>query len=120
MASSHDPNGTETRIGLPETIAHYVGAQNRHDVKAMLACFAPDARVRDEGKTMTGSDAIGAWMKKTSEKYRVAVEPQAYEGDGTVGTMAAKVSGTFPGSPITLTYRFRFAADGRIASLEIG
>jgi hypothetical protein len=120
MASSHDPSGAETRIGLPEIVARYVAAQNRHDIDAMLACFAPDARVHDEGKAMAGVNAVRAWIGETSAKYRVALAPQSCERDSGGATMVAKVTGTFPGSPIDLTYRFGFSADGRIASLEIG
>ncbi|MEI9886981.1 MAG: nuclear transport factor 2 family protein [Rhizomicrobium sp.] len=107
-------------LALPATLARYVEAQNRHDTEALLACFAPDARVRDEGRDIVGSDAIRAWKEETSAKYRVQVEPLEcrVEGDRTV--LKAKVSGTFDGSPVTLTYRFGFAADGRIAALEIG
>ncbi len=49
----------------------------------MVACFAPEAVVRDEGHTYTGTDAIRAWKKETSAKYRVTAEPieSRTEGD---------------------------------------
>ncbi|MBV8977341.1 MAG: nuclear transport factor 2 family protein [Alphaproteobacteria bacterium] len=105
---------------LPDNLARYIAAQNRHDINAMVACFAPDARVRDEGRDIVGADAIRAWKQNTSAKYRVTVEPLEcrIEGDRTV--IVAKVSGTFNGSPADLTYRFGFAQDGKINALEIG
>lgn len=105
---------------LPEILNRYIAAQNGHDIEAMVACFAPDAHVHDEGRHIIGTDAIRAWKQKTTANYRVAVEPLEcrLEGDRTV--MAAKVSGTFDGSPATLTYRYGFAPDGRISALEIG
>ena len=105
---------------LPPLLTRYVDAQNGHDIEAMLACFAPNAWVRDEGKVMTGTAAVGGWIRDTSAKYRITLEPMSYSATPDGGTIVAKVSGTFPGSPINLTYRFGFATDGRIAALEIG
>src|SRR5262245_22625034 len=36
-------------LDLPIILRRYFEAQNAHDVEAMVACFAPDAAVRDEG-----------------------------------------------------------------------
>jgi hypothetical protein len=33
--------------------------------------------------------------------------------------VVVKVSGTFPGSPANLNYRFGFSADGRVNALEV-
>lgn len=104
---------------LPDVLDRYFKAQNAHDIDAMVACFAPDAVVRDEGHTHAGTDAIRAWKAGTSAKYRVAATPleSRPEGDGTI--VIVKVAGTFPGSPGNLTYRFGFSADGRIGALEV-
>jgi ketosteroid isomerase-like protein len=104
---------------LPVILDRYYAAQNAHDIDAMVACFAPDAAVRDEGRDLVGSDAIRAWKTETSAKYRISADPIAckVEGDRTVVTV--KVTGTFPGSPANLTYRFGFSDDGRIGSLEV-
>ena len=45
-------------ITLPTPLAAYFAAANAHDTDAVLACFAADARVRDEGKDLVGRDAI--------------------------------------------------------------
>lgn len=105
---------------LPNILSRYYAAQNAHDLDAMIACFAPDAAVHDEGEDIVGTDAIRAWKQKTSAKYHVTAEPleSHVEGDRTV--VVAKVSGTFPGSPANLTYRFRFSDDGRISALDVG
>jgi len=104
---------------LPAILDRYFKAQNAHDIAAMVACFAPDAAVRDEGHDIVGTDAIRAWKKETSAKYRIAAEPieSHREADRTVVTV--KVSGTFPGSPANLTYGFGLSADGLIRSLEV-
>ena len=105
---------------LPNILSRYYAAQNAHDVDAMVACFAPDAVVHDEGEDIVGTDAIRAWKQRTSAKYRVTAEPleSHVEGDRTI--VVAKVAGTFPGSPANLTYRFGFSDDGRIGALEGG
>src|SRR5262249_14205214 len=104
---------------LPAMLDRYFAAQNAHDVEAMVACFAPDAAVHDEGEEIVGTAAIRTWKQNTSAKYRITAEPlECRDQDGTT-VVVVKVSGTFPGSPANLTYRFRFADDGRISSLEV-
>jgi ketosteroid isomerase-like protein len=104
---------------LPNILDRYFAAQNAHDIDAMVACFAPDAVVRDEGENVVGTQAIRAWKIETSSKYRITAEPLKShpEGDGTI--VIVKVSGTFPGSPANLTYRFGFSPEGRINALQV-
>jgi hypothetical protein len=45
---------------LPDILERYCAAQNDHDIDAMVACFAPDATVWDEGRVSVGTDAIRA------------------------------------------------------------
>ncbi|WP_193334686.1 nuclear transport factor 2 family protein [Devosia beringensis] len=104
---------------LPAPLADYFAAANRHDIDAMLAPFAPDARVRDEGETHTGPTAIRAWLEHTTAKYRVTVEVIDAKIEGDTEVVTGRVSGNFPGSPANLTYRFTLGGD-RIASLSIG
>jgi hypothetical protein len=106
-------------IDLPGILQEYFQAQNAHDVEAMVACFAADGTVRDEGRDIIGDDAIRAWKVETSAKYRITVEPLERRAEAGKTIVVAKVSGTFLGSPANLTYRFGFSADGRIRSLEI-
>ena len=105
-------------IDLP-ILQRYFQAQNAHDIEAMVACFAADATVRDEGRDNVGTDAIRAWKVETSAQYRITVEPLEGHPEADKTTVVARVSGTFSGSPLNLTYRFGLSADGRIRSLEI-
>jgi ketosteroid isomerase-like protein len=104
---------------LPDPLEAYFGAVNRGDVDAMLAPFAADATVRDEGKVRRGQAAVREWILETTEKYHPAFEvvDVAEEGVGTT-VVTGLVSGTFPGSPVRLRYSFTLAA-GKIARLEI-
>ncbi|PZW47016.1 SnoaL-like protein [Humitalea rosea] len=100
---------------LPPAIARYVAAKNRQDIDAMLACFAPDGRVHDEGREHVGPAAIRAWLEQTTRDYRPTVVPEGFAD----GVMTGLVSGDFPGSPVRLSYRFTLS-DAGIARLEIG
>ena len=106
-------------IRLPEPIDIYFTSENRHDPTAIDACFAADATVRDESRTIQGLEAIKAWRIETGKKYDHTIEPLATsERDGKV-VVTGKVSGNFPGSPINLDHVFELK-DDLIVSLKIG
>ena len=103
---------------LPDILTRYFTAQNAHDIDAMTDCFASDGHVHDEGRDHHGRAAIRSWIKETSEKYRVQVEPLELRREGGLTAIVARVSGNFPGSPADLTFRFGLA-NGRVATLEV-
>jgi len=106
-------------LRLSEPLTDYFKAVNAHDVSAMLAPFADDALVVDEGQHHRGVAAIREWMRGTVEKYAFEIDPIESSRSGSDTLVIASVSGTFPGSPITLQYKF--IVDGRkITGLEIG
>src|SRR5947199_9892144 len=89
-----------------------------HDVKSILSCFSEDDVVRDEGETLHGKKAIEGWIAKTIEKYKFQFKPlNVKEDDGEV-VVSVEVSGTFPGSPVTLDYHFKIENE-KILSLVI-
>jgi hypothetical protein len=104
---------------LPAILDRYFKAQNTHDIEAMVACFAPDAVVRDERRDIIGTEAVRAWKKETSAKYRIAAEPIESRSEHDRTIVVVRISGRFPGSPANLTYRFGFSADGLINALEV-
>lgn len=103
---------------LPETLDIYFSAQNTHDIDRLVACFAPEAKVRDEGEDIVGRDAIRAWKQKVRDKYRFTTEPLRHWREDGSDLVRARVTGTFPGSPVELTYKFMLK-DGMIARLEV-
>jgi hypothetical protein len=106
-------------IDLPRLLDRYLKAENAGDIDAFSQCFAADAVVRDEGRSHQGRPAIGAWMTEAKKKYNHTVEPlELTERDGKI-VLKARVAGSFPGSPVTLSSTF-VIADGKIVSLEIG
>lgn len=105
-------------VRLPKPIDIYFASDKLHDTTALDKCFAADAIVRDEGKTIEGLAAIKAWRVATGKKYGHVVEPLAIsERDGKV-IVTGKVSGDFAGSPVDLDHVFEIDGD-RIISLEI-
>ena len=103
---------------LPKPIALYFTAEDSNNPGDLAACFAADATVLDEGRTFEGLAAIKEWKAETKKKYNHTIEPlEAEERDGKT-VVKSKVSGNFPGSPVTLEFSFGLNGD-KVASLEI-
>jgi hypothetical protein len=104
-------------IDLPVPVGIYFASENAHNTTALGECFWPDAIVRDEGRTIEGLGAISAWRAETAKKYAHRVEPLTIAERGGKVIVTAKVSGTFPGSPINLDHIFEI--DGATEPGEI-
>lgn len=103
---------------LPTPIAAYAAANARLDADGMLAPFAPDAVVRDDGGRHAGHDGIRAWINAATMAAKAVFTPETWrEEDGRV-IVEGQTAGDFPGSPIRFTFRFTLR-DGAIALLEI-
>ena len=105
-------------INLPSIIRRYIDASNAHDVKSILVCLSDDAVVRDENDIMSGKVEIERWIRTTIDKYKFQFKPLNSEERDSENIVSVEVSGTFPGSPITLDYHFAVAND-KITSLII-
>jgi SnoaL-like domain len=105
-------------IHLPHAIELYVKIENSGDVEALSECFASNATVRDEGRTYEGLAAIREWKAETKKKYNHTVAPLAVAHRGGKTVLKAKLTGNFPGSPVTLEFSFVLEG-GKIVSLEI-
>jgi|SRR6266446_1773624 len=103
---------------LPNPIALYIDAENRGDTEALERCFAKDAVVRDEGKTIEGLAAIKQWKAETKKKYQHTVEPLASTQKNGKTIVTNRLTGNLPGSPIELEFVFTLEGN-KIASLEI-
>ncbi|MBY8977974.1 nuclear transport factor 2 family protein [Rhodobacteraceae bacterium NNCM2] len=106
-------------MNLPEPIQRYFAANSCNDVDALVQAFAEDAIVHDEGGVYQGAEAIRGWLLKTKAAYAATANPleQTKTDDGR-WVVSAKVSGSFPGSPVILTFSFGLTNE-RIANLEI-
>src|SRR4029077_7669197 len=105
-------------MNLPPVIQSYIAASNAHDVKAIVDCFAADAVVRDENATRHGRIEIRRWATETIQKYKFQFKPLSADERDAETFLSVEVSGSFPGSPVTLDYRFTIAND-KIQSLTI-
>src|SRR5258708_18095140 len=98
-------------LRLPKPIALYFDAENAGRPDDLTACVAADARVFDERRTYDGLAAIKAWKAETKAKYNHTVEPLATEErDGRI-VVKSRLTGTFPGSPITVEFAFEVRDD---------
>lgn len=104
-------------LNLPEPIAAYFDADTQGPDE-VARCFTTQGIVRDNGQTHTGRDAIKAWKAGTSAQYSYSNDPFSLELVDGVHVVCSHTAGTFPGSPLDLTLRFRLER-GLITSLEI-
>ena len=106
-------------ISLQPPVSTYFEASNAHDPDAVAALFTDDARVHDERQDHRGREAIRGWAEETFRQYQMLQTPRAAREDGGATVVTTEVSGTFPGSPIELDFRFVLEGE-RIRELRIG
>jgi len=117
MGSDVSHKGITMTIDLPQPVADYFTA-DRGDSDTVARCFTETAVVQDEGHTYRGRSAIKQWKADASAKYQYTSELLACEQEGESFVVTSRLTGNFPGSPVTL--RFFFGLDGdKIASLKI-
>jgi|SRR6516162_6375631 hypothetical protein len=104
-------------INLPEPIAAYFAAEKLNG-EAVARCFTNRAIVKDDGHTYTGLAAIKRWKADAAAKFQYAIEPLSSEQQNGTTVVMSRLTGNFPGSPVTLQFLFRLER-GKIASLEI-
>jgi hypothetical protein len=101
---------------VPDIIERYFEMAINPDREQYFALFTDDATVEDEGKEHHGIDEIRAWRVSIPKVvYRITDVEQS--NDETVVT--AEVSGDFPGSPVSLAFRFEDYDDEHIRTLRI-
>lgn len=105
-------------IQLPPPIARYVQLENAGETETLSTCFAPNAIVRDESRTYEGLAAITAWKAETTRKYHHTLTPLDVAQQQGKTVLTARLTGDFPGSPLTVHFDFVLEA-GKILSLEM-
>jgi ketosteroid isomerase-like protein len=101
---------------IPNVIEELVAAQNSFDSEKYAHTFSETAIVFDEGKTHRGRKEIEQWIERANQQYRARMKPIEYSAE--LNTLKAEISGTFPGSPLVLTYHLEIR-DDKIQSLRI-
>lgn len=102
----------------PAPIRAYFEAVEGGRTDDIAAAFAPDGEVRDERQVHRGREAITAWAADALQRYKMRNAVLTERQDGAEHIVVARVTGTFPGSPLDFTYRFTLGAQG-IQALEI-
>ena len=104
-------------LNLPKPVAAYFTA-DKADSETVSRCFTDDAVVKDEGHTYDGRAAIKKWKEEASARYEYTSEPVACDQKDGKFVVTCRLTGNFPGSPVSLRFFFRIEGD-KIASLEI-
>ncbi len=101
---------------VPQIIERYFRQAVNPDREQYFALFADDATVEDEGEEHHGIDAIRAWRVSIPKVSYTITGLEQIEGATVI---VAEVSGDFPGSPVSLTFRFEDYDAGHIRTLRI-
>ena len=99
-------------------MAAFFQAHNTGETDNFKALFTEDAVVCDEEHEYRG-DAIKAWIDAAIAKYQPQADVISLTPDGEQTVATARVSGSFPGGPAELRYKFTLRND-KIAALTIG
>ena len=105
-------------IAIHPLIRRYYDAEERGDIEHLVALFAPDAVVVDEGGTWRGPDAVRAWRERATAAYTWKTELLHAEAEGDTTVVNVRIDGDFPGGSAELRQRFT-VEDDRIRRLEI-
>ena len=101
---------------IPEPVASFIDAVNRHDEAAFLDAFTADGFVDDWGREFRGRDAIKGWSDVEFIGATGTLTPQEVTVDGDTVT----VIGDWASTHANGLSSFAFAVDGdRIASMTI-
>jgi len=103
---------------LPLPIERYLAAENMGDPDSLSEIFAPRATVLDEGRAHVGLDEIRKWRVSTKAKYGHQVTALASRESGGRTVVDVRMTGRFPGSPVTVAFVFALAG-GKIEALEV-
>ena len=103
-------------MNLPNVINEFLKAKNSFDSVAFAECFSETAIVFDEGKTHTGKKEIEQWIDNSNKQHQDILEPIDYDEKEDI--LSAKITGTFPQSPIILKFHFTIT-DETIQSLRV-
>ena len=104
-------------LELPIPIATYVAANARLDVDGMLAPFATDAVLRDNGAVLQGHAELRRLFEDAVVAVKAIFTPDTVRHESGQIVVEGPAHGDFPGSPLRFTYRFTLVR-GAIKTLE--
>lgn len=96
----------------PQVLFDYFTSVNERRLSDAANCFAFNAVVHDESHNHVGAEAIRHWIENTTTQYQPHSQVMSVDLTGPhTFTVMARVSGTFPGSPVELRFTFVIAVD---------
>jgi uncharacterized protein (TIGR02246 family) len=111
--------GKHMPAAVPNVISRYFDVTAERDTDAIVALFANDATVVDEGTERRGRDQIRAWRNGPATAYTYTTELLRTETiDPDHYLITGRLTGNFPGSTTDLNWDFTIA-DTRITQLVI-
>lgn len=105
-------------MDLPNCIKAYFEADSRNAIEALMATLSPETIIEDERQRHDGLEAIRNWWIEAKRKTPHVNAPIDATTTGDVTRVRTRVSGDFPGSPVTLNFTFT-VRNGVITRLEI-
>lgn len=97
---------------LPSVISRYFELDAARDVGAIVALFADDATVVDEGESRHGRGEIEAWRTGTASRYEYKTELFGGEALGHDRfVLSGRITGNFPGGTADLRWDFTVSDD---------
>ena len=105
--------------GVPDVIRRYFVLDEGREIDSIVALFAEDATVTDEGETRHGTAQIRAWQTGPASQYTYTTEilgTDAVAADRYVVT--GRLTGNFPGGVAELRWDFTLRGE-RINTLVI-
>ncbi|GIG54346.1 nuclear transport factor 2 family protein [Demequina activiva] len=104
------------KLTIPEPVASFIDAVNRHDEEAFLDAFVAGGYVDDWGRTFHGRDQLKAWSDTEFIGAHGTLTPREVDIEGDVIT----VKGDWEATHANGFSSFEFVPeDGSIASLTI-
>src|SRR4029453_13968160 len=102
----------------PSPIAAYVAANARLDVEGMLAPFAADAVLRDNGAVLQGHAQPRHLFEEGVVAVKAIFAPDAVRHEDGQVVVEGPAHGDFKGSPIRFIYRFTLENEARRVVLD--
>jgi hypothetical protein len=99
-----------------EFAAEYFAAATDPDMERYFQLFGSDVVVHDDGRIHRGIAEVRAWRVEVPD---VTYDVQHVAGTARAFDAVAQISGSFPGSPVTLRFTFERDERGKITSLVI-
>jgi hypothetical protein len=105
--------------GAPDAIRRFFVLDADREIDSIVALFADDATVVDEGETRRGTPAIRAWQTGPASRYTYTTDVVGVEAltAGRV-VVTGRLTGNFPGGTADLKWEFTVAGD-QISQLVI-